>query len=135
MKEISTKKLRQVIQRLPADAPVENSRVWYKTQKEHWLGWLDEYKGPGAYGRKRVKRDARFAYNHIVCPDMLLYLIRAIPLRKELVEAAEEAYQHGPNLMGKSGAIRKVVSWEQIYQALWENQKPSIIDRLIHRRK
>ena len=122
MKEISAKKLRQAIQHLPSDAPLENPRVWYKTQKEHWLGWLNNYEGPGAYGRKiGVKRDARFAYNHIVCPEMLLYLIRAIPLRSELIEAADQAYQSGSSLMERSGAIRKVVPWEKIYQALWEN--------------
>lgn len=27
-------------------------RVWYTSQKEHWLGWLSEYDGPGAYDRK-----------------------------------------------------------------------------------
>ncbi|MBR0405923.1 MAG: hypothetical protein IJI68_12125, partial [Eggerthellaceae bacterium] len=21
--------------------------VWYRSQKEHWLGWLSEYDGPG----------------------------------------------------------------------------------------
>ncbi len=24
-------------------------KTWYKTQQEHWLGWLAEYSGPGAY--------------------------------------------------------------------------------------
>jgi hypothetical protein len=37
-----------------------------------------EYDGPGAYGRIAGKqRDARFAYNHIVEPKMLLWLIKA----------------------------------------------------------
>ena len=25
--------------------------AWWSTQKEHWLGWLTEYNGPGYYGR------------------------------------------------------------------------------------
>ena len=32
------------------------SGVWYTSQQEHWLGWLAEYDGPGAYGRKTSKR-------------------------------------------------------------------------------
>ena len=50
-----------------------NQGVWYITQKEHWLGWLSQYDGPGAYGRKtRSGRSAEFVYNHINCPPMLL---------------------------------------------------------------
>lgn len=124
-KEISIAKFRQAIQRLPSDDPQDNPRTWYKTQKVHWLGWLSEYNGPGAYGRKTgQRRDAKFAYNHIVCPEMLLYLVKAIPLRIELVEAAEKAYQGNLSLMQKSGAIRKVVPWSEIYLMLFERKRP-----------
>lgn len=121
-KTISIKQLRDAIKKLPSDEPREVLGVWYKTQKEHWLGWLGGYDGPGAYGRKNWNRDARFAYNHVVCPELLLYLIRAIPLPQELIEAAEAAYQQGTSLMQKSGAIRKIVPWEVIEQALWQEQ-------------
>src|SRR5712691_3569246 len=39
----------RAIKQLPSDRPVEDRRKWYKTQKEHWLGWLGDYHGPGAY--------------------------------------------------------------------------------------
>lgn len=43
--------------------------VWYRTQKEHWLGWLRDYDCPGAYGRKVTGgRDSHFVYNHVVNP-------------------------------------------------------------------
>lgn len=46
-----------------------NSRpVWYQNQKEHWQGWLRDYCGPGAYGRRDWNRSAEFVYNHIVSP-------------------------------------------------------------------
>lgn len=39
--------------------------VWYETQQQHWLGWLSEYGGAGAYGRKRRGiAPARFVYTH-----------------------------------------------------------------------
>src|SRR4051812_21652092 len=116
-REIHITEFIKAIRHLPADPTVENLRVWYKTQKEHWLGWLGGYEGPGAYGRKTgVKRTAKFAYNHVVCSGLLLYLIRAIPLRQELIDAAEKESLTGSTEMQKSGAIRKVVPWSEIYQ-------------------
>jgi len=29
--------------------------AWYRSQKQHWLGWLTEYSGPGAYGKQSDK--------------------------------------------------------------------------------
>lgn len=131
VKEISIAKFRQAIERLPSDKPVIRAGVWYTTQKQHWLGWLGEYEGPGAYGRRtNIKRDARFAYNHVVCPELLLYLARAIPLQAEMVRAAEDADQRGTSLMQRAGAIRKVISWPVIYQALWGSEQPNLFERL-----
>ena len=94
---------------------------WYRTQKEHWLGWLEHYEGPGAYGRKPgMTRDARYAYNHIVEPLMLLYLARASCLPKAVVARAERAAKEGTTMMQKSAAVRRVVSWEMIEAALWK---------------
>jgi hypothetical protein len=125
-KEISIAFFIQAIKCLPSDKPKNNARKWYKTQKEHWIGWLSEYNGPGAYGRKSGQnRDAKFAYNHIMCSEMLLFLIRAIPLKPELIEAAEKEYQNGSTLLQKAhsvGAIRKIVPWSEIYQSLYKIQ-------------
>jgi hypothetical protein len=52
--------LRAVIERLPPDVPKDRPGKWYRTQQEHWLGWLGEYDGPGAYDRKTASpQDAR----------------------------------------------------------------------------
>lgn len=73
----SVQNLIDVIEDLPSNPYVEDP-CWYTTQKQHWLGWLSHYHGPGAYGRKPglPKRAARFASNHIVCAPMLLWLIK-----------------------------------------------------------
>lgn len=79
---------RALIERLPEKAPLAElfnerdnlqgvGRVWYRNQKEHWLGWLAEYNGPGAYGRKNSNRDAKFIYNHFQCSPGLLWLAEA----------------------------------------------------------
>jgi len=120
-KSISIRKFIKMINRFPVDEPIIKKGVWYRTQKEHWLGWLRHYHTPGAYNRQGSKnQDAKFFYNHIVNPEMLLYLIKAIPLKSDLIQAAEKAYlDAGKTMMAKSGAIRKVVSWSIIYNALW----------------
>lgn len=129
---ISIAEFTRSIERLSKDPEVDDPCVWYKSQKEHWLGWLGDYEGSGAYGRNTgVSRDARFAYNHVVCPGLLMYLIRAIRLRPELVTVSEQANQTGGTLIAKAGAIRKAVPWSKIYQALWGNKKPSFFDRLL----
>jgi hypothetical protein len=66
-KSIGINRFTQAIQRLPSDNPKVTPGKWYKTQKQHWLGWLKEYHGPGAYGRKTSQeRDAIYDYNNIV---------------------------------------------------------------------
>jgi hypothetical protein len=111
---------RRAIRRLPSDEPRDDPNVWYKTQKEHWLGWLKEYGGPGAYGRiPGQERDARFAYNHIVNHQMLLWIIDAAGVGSDLVKAARRAAEKNDSMMAKSAAIRKLVPWEVLADALW----------------
>jgi hypothetical protein len=117
---ISIEKFSRAIAQLPADEPRVDSRVWYRTQKEHWLVWLSQYDGPGAYGRiPGQQRDARYAYNHIVCPGMLLWLIEAAGVAPGLVAAAQAASAAGTTLMQSAGAIRRVAPWPVVRAALW----------------
>ena len=108
------------VRQLPSDDPVDDPRVWYKTQKEHWLEWLKGYNRPGVYGRKVDKeRDARFAYNHVVNPEMLHWIISAGGVRPKLIKAARSASLHAVSLQQKSAAIRRLVPWEELMEALW----------------
>jgi hypothetical protein len=96
-----------------------SNKVWYSSQKEHWLGWLSQYSGAGAYGRKRPGKDAMFAYNHIVNPQMLLWLIQAAGVSEDRVTAAASVADVGTTLMQKAGAVRKQVPWAEVAKALW----------------
>lgn len=118
---ISTQALLSAIRRLSPDSPVNDPKKWYTSQKEHWLGWLGEYQGPGAYGRVVKVRDAQYAYNHIVEFKMLLYLARAAGVNPSSIAAAELASAEVRTPMQKSGAIRSVIPWETVAAALWEN--------------
>src|SRR5512147_2274709 len=113
-KKIGIKQFFLAIYDLPSDKPKDTPGKWYKTQKEHWLGWLSEYDGAGAYGRDvSKKRDARFAYNHIVNYQMLLWIIQAAGVEKDLVKLAKSACDQAKTMHQKSAAIRKYVPWEE----------------------
>ncbi len=126
---MSPRTLLLIIQNLPVFPPVtvaferslskqrmrSKERAWYRSQKEHWLGWLEEYEGPGYYGRKNWLRTAEFIYNHLVCPPMLLWIAEAAGVpRQTLRKAVRAALSAAPHLQTKSSAIRRVISWRQI---------------------
>ena len=111
------------IRKLPEDKPVVTPGKWYRTQKEHWLGWLSDYGGPGAYRRKGGShQDARFAYNHIVEPKMLLWLISAAGIDTRLVSEAKRAAAAGTTMAGQSAAVRKAAPWDVVAASLWPSK-------------
>ena len=112
------------IRTLPAARPAIDPRRWYLTQKQHWLGWLSEYNSQGYYGRiAGLNRDARYAYNHIVEADMLLWLISAARVPASRVRAARAVAATLPSLQRRSAAIRKIVPWEMVAERLWPSKR------------
>ena len=122
------KELRAVIQKLPAHGKFSqrleahkrlaiNRDPWYKSQKEHWLGWLKDYDGPGFYHRKtHAGRDAKYIYNHINCSPMLLYLPEALGVPLELIQKAFRAVieANQPSMARQCGIIRRVIPFETL---------------------
>lgn len=117
--------IRQV-KRLPSDAPVEGRQPGfnnYSTQKEHWLGWLDSNSVTGTYTRKSVAgRDAKYVYNHIMEPKMLIWIITAAGVSEDIVESAVLAADSATSMAGKSAAIRKNVPWAELSAILSTNK-------------
>jgi len=117
---VSVKKFIQAIQKLPSDKPKDTPGKWYKTQKEHWLGWLNEYGGPGAYDRKGSQnQNAEFAYNHIVEYRMLLWIVEAAGVEAKLVKKSKAVINERKSLQVNSAAIRKIVPWKVLANAFW----------------
>jgi len=88
-------------------------------QKEHWLGWLGAFHGPGAYGRKsNAKRKTTHAATHIVEFKMLLWLIEAAGVRNGLVISARRDCTEASSLQQNSAAIRKHIRWDEREPAL-----------------
>lgn len=119
-KPVGIRRFRDAIKKLPSDRPRDTPGKRYKTQKEHWLGWLGEYHGPGYYGRQdSTPRNARLAYNRIVCVEMLVYLAWAAGISPYRRAKARAAMRSKESDQAKSGAVRKVIPWEIIEAALW----------------
>ena len=118
MSSYSVEKLIDVIQKLPSDKKVSSGTQGYnlyRTQKSHWLGWLDTKSNTGTYHRKDApNRGAKFVYNHIMEPKMLLWLISASGVDMKLVTQAEENAANAKTMASSCAAIRKVVSWEAL---------------------
>jgi hypothetical protein len=93
--------------------------VWYQTQKEHWLGWLSEYDGPGYYRRKNHQRSAEFVYNHINCAPMVLWIGEASGVPDATVRSASRAALRArPSPAAAAAAVRRVIPWSEIEQCL-----------------
>jgi len=100
------------------------TKKWYKSQKQHWLGWLREYDGPGAYNRKTYGgRSAAYAYNHIKCAPMLLWLAEAVSVDDRALRQAKCAtVAAGKNLSKQCGALRVIIPWEMISECLLKSR-------------
>jgi hypothetical protein len=121
------------IRKLPSDKPVVSEK-WYLTQKEHWLGWLSEYNGGGAYGRQpRMNRHAEFAYNHIVESKMLLWIISAARVSPKLARAARRECKEVDSMQRRSAILRKHVPWGVLADALWPGYAPMVRGKLSRR--
>jgi hypothetical protein len=68
--------------------------------------------GPGYYGRKNPPSEARTVYNHIVNPQMLIYLAEATGVPRALVKRASEEALAKATMPGMSAAIRRLIPWE-----------------------
>ncbi len=109
------------ISRLPEDRR-RRGNAWYESQKEHWVGWFFHYNSSGAYGRKVTNgRDAKFVYNHVVCPGLLAYLADASGVSRGLVRRAKQIAVAPGTEMERAGAIRRVIPWHMVQSALLQN--------------
>lgn len=99
-------------------SPGDPRKVWYRSQKEHWLGWLGEYDGPGYYGRANWNRSARFIYNHIMCPPMLLWLAEASGVRRDLLAKARDNVMSVGTRAAGCRVLREAIPWEVVAVAL-----------------
>lgn len=92
----------------------DNIRGWYKSQRQHWIGWLNEYSGPGYYCRKTTSNSAQVIYNRIVCPPMVLWLGEASGVPKARIAKAKRVGLAEKTLAARSAAVRRIIPWDEI---------------------
>lgn len=112
----------EAIRRLPPDEPVPPGTPGYnvyRTQKDHWLGWLQPSNGTGTYPRRSGnERGARHVYGQIGEPLMLLWLASAAGIGDDQIDRAKAAASSSENLRTKCGMIRAHIAWSDVAAAL-----------------
>lgn len=108
-----------------------HDNAWYRSQQEHWLGWLREYGGPGAYGRSDVtsQKDAAYVYNHIQCAPMLFWLAEALDMPETDLQRASHSILAAPAKgASQCKALRQIFPWAAIAaQLATKHPAPSTI--------
>lgn len=105
--------LLRIVRRLPASTPVADRVPARTPHKKHWMGWLKDYDGPGAYGRSYHDRSAEYVYNHLKSPGMLLWINEAagVPILGAFYHWAH--HQKRPKST-QAAAIRKRLPWREL---------------------
>ncbi|MFT3714786.1 MAG: hypothetical protein QM774_02235 [Gordonia sp. (in: high G+C Gram-positive bacteria)] len=126
--DITVDDLRSLVKELPAAQPITDEyeartadlrRGFSGRQKEHLLGWLDEYNTSGAYGRKNPSTSGKAFYNHFRCEPGLLWLAEALGEDAGVLRAAvRRVEENGPNPSSECGAFRRDVPWARIVELI-----------------
>jgi hypothetical protein len=145
---MTPKQLASKIRQFPPDLPLTRTYerelairrlwgthgIWYSSQKEHWLGWLSEYSGPGAYNRAPdKKRTAEYAYNHLNCAPMLFWLAEAIGVQKAVLLKAKGATLRAKAKGSHRGILRRAIPWSDVAQRLTATQDVRVLQLNLHR--
>jgi hypothetical protein len=124
----SIRELLLAVRRLPATMPESDrlSKGGYATHKDHWIGWLAEYDGPGYYGRSNWDRDARYVYQHLNNCNMIVWLNEAAGESPATIRAAITAMlRGGPQKATMAGIARFLLPWERAASLLFNNRRPA----------
>jgi hypothetical protein len=125
---LSPEWLFHAIEQLPSDEPVAAKTQGYnhyRTQKDHWLGWLNPAAGTGSYPRRTgTNVTARTVYNRIGEPKMLLWLASAADLPSSLVDQARAEAAPLKALSSQCAVIRQHIPWRTLAEALESMIKP-----------
>ena len=110
------------IERMPETMPISDLVPWprcYISHKDHWMGWLREYNGPGFYGRSNSDRDARFIWMHVQNLGMILWLAEAAGTAPDLVHGARLRSHGNGNAARQTALARSVLPWGPLASLIW----------------
>jgi hypothetical protein len=121
------------VRRLPAAMPQSDRlpKSGDGTHKDHWIGWLEEYNGPGYYGRSNWHRDAQFVYQHLNCGPMIVWLNEAAGEDAALINRTiREMRRSGPRAQTEAMTVRRLLPWERAARLVFGVRSYSIQELL-----
>ena len=98
----------------------DQARLLPRSYKQQWIGWLSEYDGPGFYGRENSNRTARFVFNRLNSPVMILWLAEASGVDEILIRQAARFPTKDTSKQTQAAAVRSVIGWELVEARLRE---------------
>ncbi len=117
------------------EAGWQKKGVWYSSQKEHVMRWLQRqmtHGGETSYHRDKLNISARTSYNHWNNPGMALWLLASLGEKEEAIIAAGEEASNEENKRRRSGIVRKHFPFERVLELLNRNpQGKKIIIRTV----
>jgi hypothetical protein len=123
IRSYSIRELLLAVRRLPATMPESDrlSKGGYDTHRDHWIGWLEEYDGPGYYGRSNWDRDARYVYQHLNNGHMIVWLNEAAGESLVTIRATIAAMLRGGQQKARmAGIARSYLPWERAAKLLFK---------------
>jgi hypothetical protein len=119
------------VRRLPAITPQASKLPLnhrYETFQEQWIGWLEQYDGPGYYGRADGKRDARWVYQHLNNGNMIVWLNEAAGESPSTVEATIADMQRFDVVQSQAKIARSHLPWERVAKLLFDYDRGGLTD-------
>lgn len=102
-----------------------HGKAKYRSQKEHWMGWLADHSNAGFYERKNPKNHtAKSIYNAIGCSPMLFWLVETVGLPDRQTQQAFESVTLGEKpplakyMRSQCAQIRRIAPWVDIVNIL-----------------
>lgn len=98
----------------------QRNRVYWNSQKEHLLPWLDAQgtNGTAGFTRRKPNYDARTMYVNLSCPECLIWIAEAAGLQQDVIVSAAEKAKTNDSAVTRSAIIRHDIPWETIEAAL-----------------
>ncbi|MBE6485191.1 MAG: hypothetical protein E7Z96_10615 [Actinomycetaceae bacterium] len=116
-----------LLRRLPAHMPISDAydgydgsrypgESWYKSQRQHMVGWFwsQPRTGTGPYLRSKPNRSAKRAYNRLLNAGSLLWINEALGQDPQRIQQAADAAAAEPDYRKRCRIVREYLPWDEV---------------------
>lgn len=103
---------------------------WYRSQREHWLGWLVAKDCEArAKDKNPTEIDAKARWQHLLCSPLMYWTAECAGVARERLDAAEVAATEAAKINDKDGQphgtmMRAVLPWQIVEEAILSGPNP-----------